>query len=268
MGPEGAKLKASPRKMPERYELWLDAQIYSKQASDSYRNFQETISPLESTRSQVVLDRMWKVIEMVRFKMCHSFESLLWTFDTQNYFWVANVSIDSLWQLEDAHRRTPQWTAVFTPNLAIPNYDSDGEDLTKSLVKSGSRKNGSKQQRKLLAITDGRTDDGYESMPGLQSVSDTSDDGDTDYNDTDEEGDDDDGDDDDDETAYDSEEEELYRNFLREAMDAAMAIPEFFDRKVDVPEFDTMAEERKGNPFLKLLSSLRGNVTRLLQSVS
>lgn len=43
-------------------------------------------------------------------------------------------------------------------------------------------------------------------------------------------------------------------------MDTAMAIPEFFDAKTEVPEFEAIAEERKGNPFLKLLGSLRGRM--------
>jgi hypothetical protein len=37
-----------------------------------------------------------------------------------------------------------------------------------------------------------------------------------------------------------------------------MSIPEFSDAKTPIPEFDALAEERKDNPFLKLLGSLRG----------
>ncbi|KAL4073921.1 hypothetical protein J3A83DRAFT_4506711 [Scleroderma citrinum] len=243
LGPEGVKLKTFPHKMPERYELWLDAQIYSKQASESYENFQDIISPLEATKSQSVLDRMWKIIDM-------------------NYLWVLDVSIDALWQLEGAHHRTPQWSALYVPNFPIFGYGSEDEDTTKSLVKiTGPRKNGLKKpQKKLLAITDGRgASDDSDSMPDLQSMSGTSDESETDYNDTD---DDEYGeeDDEDDETEYDSEEEEVYRNLLREAMDTAMTIPEFFDPKANIPEFQAMVEERKENPFLKLLSSLRGRM--------
>jgi len=244
--------------MPERYELWLDAQIYSEKASESYENFQDIISPLESTRSQAVLDRMWKAIDMVRFNMSQPNSSLP-TINTQNYLGVSSVFIDNLWQLEDVHRRTPQWSVVYVPSFPMSDYDSGSEDATTALVKN-SRKNGlKKQQRKLLAITDGRSDDSYDDMPGLRSVSDTSDESDTDYDTDDDEGGNEEDDDDDDETAYDPEEEEVYRNFLREAMDAAMAIPEFSDRNAHVPEFDAMAEECKENPFLKLLSSLRGS---------
>ncbi|KIM69786.1 hypothetical protein SCLCIDRAFT_1208320 [Scleroderma citrinum Foug A] len=240
LGPEGAKLKASPRKMPERYELWLDAQIYSKKASESYEKFQDIINPLESTRSQAVLDRMWKAIDM-------------------NYFGVSSVFIDNLWQLEDAHRRTPQWSVVYMPDFPMSDYDSGSEDATTGLVKRDPRRNElKKQQRKLLAITDGRADDSYDDMPGLRSVSDTSDESDADYDsDDDDEGGDDD---DDDETAYDEEEDVVYRNFHREAMDAARTIPEFLYRNAHVPEFDAMAEECKENPFFKILSSLQGRM--------
>lgn len=242
--------------MPERYELWLDAQIYSKKASESYEKFQDIINPLESTRSQAVLDRMWKAIDMVQFNVSQPSSSLL-IIDAQNYFGVSSVFIDNLWQLEDAHRRTPQWSVVYMPDFPMSDYDSGSEDATTGLVKRDPRRNElKKQQRKLLAITDGRADDSYDDMPGLRSVSDTSDESDADYDsDDDDEG----GDDDDDETAYDEEEDVVYRNFHREAMDAARTIPEFLDRNAHVPEFDAMAEECKENPFFKILSSLQGS---------
>ncbi|KIO10195.1 hypothetical protein M404DRAFT_21860 [Pisolithus tinctorius Marx 270] len=239
LGPEREKLKALPRKMPERYELWLDAQFYSKQASECYDNFKDIISPLEATRDQAVLDQLWGVVDT-------------------NYSRASDVSIDALWQLDDAYRRTPQWTAHYTPELAT-FYDSDDSDAVRSLVKvRHPRKNAVKKpQKKVLTITDGR-DDGVDcdSMPELQSVSESP--GETDeYTDSDEQG---EVDDEDQESEYESEEEDLYRTMLREAMDAALAIPEFFDPKANVPDFEAMAEERKENPFLKLLSSLRGRM--------
>lgn len=150
------------------------------------------------------------------------------------------------------------------PNLR--NNDSDSDDDLPSIPRlkgPGQKRAGNKKSKKLLAITDGRADDDDSngSMPDLQSVSDSSDENDDDlYVSENEE---EEGDEDDDDTAYDSEDEELHRTMLREAMDAAMATPEFFDPKSTVPEFDTLAEERKGNPFLKLLGSLRGKVTKL-----
>ena len=74
-------------------------------------------------------------------------------------------------------------------------------------------------------------------------------------------GDDSDEDDDvdyDEDKDYDEEDEDLLREFEREAMDAASAIPEFYNPNAPAPELDELAEERKGNPFIKLLSALRG----------
>ncbi|KAF8844311.1 hypothetical protein BDN67DRAFT_765829 [Paxillus ammoniavirescens] len=251
LGPQGEKLKALPRPMPEQYEMWLDAQIYSKQASESYASFKDLISPLEKTKDRAVLDNVWRFINL-------------------NYKSTSNLPVDSLWQLDEALRRTPQWSSFYMPNLRTYAYDSDDEGMPNSLVKStGPKRNGTKKrQKKLLAITDGHADDDDDdvdsnsSMPGLQSVSDSSEESNEDILgfDNDAEPSEDDDSDYDDESDYDSEEEELYRTMLREAMDTAMAIPEFFDPKTAVPEFDALTEERKGNPFLKLLGSLRGRM--------
>lgn len=67
LGPEGEKLRTLPRQMPEQYEKWLDAQIYSKQASESYANFKDLIHPLERIKDPSVLDNMWKSINLVCF---------------------------------------------------------------------------------------------------------------------------------------------------------------------------------------------------------
>ncbi|KAG6335576.1 hypothetical protein ID866_3516 [Astraeus odoratus] len=267
LGSEGERLKALPRKMPERFELWIDAQIYSKQASEMYENFRDVINPLERTKNQSVLDQMWKMIDLVNL-IVSFFINPIPTKNTQNCLSVSSVSMETLWQLDDAFHRIPQWSAFYTPNIQTLGYESDDDDIAVSLIKNRntSKKRIKKPQKKLLAITDGRVDenDSNDSMPELRSVSDSSEESDTDcddYNGEEEvyEGyEDEDNGDDDDETEYDSEQEEAYRDWLREAMDAAMAIPEFFDSKANVPEFEAMAEERKENPFLKLLSSLRG----------
>ena len=54
--------------MPEEYENWVDAQIYSEKASNSI-NFKDLIFPLEKTRHQTVLDSMWKNINLVSFRL-------------------------------------------------------------------------------------------------------------------------------------------------------------------------------------------------------
>lgn len=239
-GPEGEKLKVLPRKMPERYELWQDAQLFSKQASECYDSFTDIINPLGMTKDQAVLNQMWEVVDT-------------------NYSRVSDVSIDTLWQLDDAYRRTPQWSAQYISDLATFAVESEEDDAVRSLVKNKyPRKNVAKKpQKKVLAITDGRDDDvDNDSMPELQSVSDSSTETDE-YTDSDDY---EEVDDEDYESEYESEEEDIYRIMLREAMDAALAIPEFFDPKANVPDFEAMADEHKENPFLKLLSSLRGRM--------
>lgn len=111
-----------------------------------------------------------------------------------------------------------------------------------------------KKKQKRLAITNGADYEGSDSMPELQSVSNSSDDdlendSDSDFDD-DDEGDSDGSD-------YDEEAEDEIREMLREAMDAAHEA-DWFESNVS-PELDPFAQEdRKGNPFLKLLGSLRG----------
>lgn len=52
--------------MPEEYESWIDAQIYSQRASSNIA-FKDLIFPLEKTRHESVLDSMWKNINLVSF---------------------------------------------------------------------------------------------------------------------------------------------------------------------------------------------------------
>lgn len=257
LGPQGEKLRTLPRQMPEQYETWLDAQICSNQASELYASFKDLINPLERTKDPSVLDNMWKFINLVCFP---NLPKRLILILHQNYKTTSGLSVDSLWRLDEALHRTPQWSSFYTPNLRI--YDSDSDDEPPSMLRlkgSGQKRpGGNKKPRKLLAIMNGDDDDSYGSLPELLDVSNSSGGDDEDIyvseNDEEEES-------DDDETDYDSEDEEHYRTMLRDAMDAAMAIPEFFDPKTPVPEFDALAEERKGNPFLKLLGSLRGEMT-------
>ena len=91
-------------------------------------------------------------------------------------------------------------------------------------------------------------------MPSLQTVSDSSE-AETDYEDSSDEDDEIEYEQDED---YDEEDEDLLREFEREAMDAASTIPDFYNPSASAPELDELAEERRGNPFIKLLSALRG----------
>jgi hypothetical protein len=155
--------------------------------------------------------------------------------------------INVLWQLDDVLYRTPKWHSYFIPDVYL---DSDSDSPPAMGPVKG------KPQRKPLAITSGKYSDENDSMPELQSVSNSSDE-DSD-SDSDSEGEEDD--ESDDESGYDTEQEDELRDLRREAMDIASDIPGFFDPRSRIgTEFDALQEERKGNPFLKLLGSLRGS---------
>lgn len=159
------------------------------------------------------------------------------------------MNINTLWQLDDVLHRSPQWHSYYIPSAG---GDSDS-DSPLALVQSSKTKGNS--QRKRLAITSGR--DPYDSMPELQSVSNSS--GEDSNSDSDSDSDEDD--ESDDESGYDTEREDELRDLRREAMDIVSEIPGFFDPKSQIgKEFDAFQEERKGNPFLKILGSLRGSL--------
>jgi hypothetical protein len=169
--------------------------------------------------------------------------------------------IDTLWQLDGALDRAPQWHSVYIPSLAEnSDEDSDGPPSLLPVRGKGGAKGGKKNGKKMLAITSGAADDSNDSMPELQSVSDSSDSSEGDDSDESDDDASDDGEDDSDD-GYDTDEEDELREMMKEAMNAAMENPDFFDPKADPKDFQAfrdLAEERKGNPFLKLLGSLRG----------
>lgn len=137
------------------------------------------------------------------------------------------------------------------------DYDSD-EPPGLVPFKSKNTKNSTAKSGGRLAITDGLDDDSDGSMPSLQTVSDSSEE-ESDYNSEFE--DDDDSEEDSEEepdSEYDTDDEDQLREMFREAMDTAAATPDFFDPRALAADFDALAQERKGNPFIKLLGSLRG----------
>ncbi|KAG6920263.1 hypothetical protein DXG01_005032 [Tephrocybe rancida] len=232
-GPEGEAWKAEARQMPADYESWVDAQIFSQKASAKYANYKDVIFPLEKTKTKTVLDNMWKYINL-------------------NYKSVAGEDIDSLWGLNAELNPTPQWHSFYMPNMGDSDYDSDGKPTP-----SGFRGK-KKTVNKRLAITSGPADDSDDSMPELQSVSNSSDEIDTDSEDESEE---EEEESDSDESGYDTEEEDELREMLREAMDTAHEADFFHSANVGDAEMDPFAQDdRKGNPFLKLLGSLRGRM--------
>ena len=148
--------------------------------------------------------------------------------------------------MTDALDPAPQWHALYVPTLrGLSEDDSDGPP---ALVSSDFKK-----PSKRLAITNGYTDDSDE-LPELQSTSHSSG----------ESEDEDDSDEDEDEgpdsceSGYDTDQEDEWREMVREAIDIAHEADWLHSVKVDggIDPFDQ--DDRKGNPFLKLLGSLRG----------
>ncbi|TFK44345.1 hypothetical protein BDQ12DRAFT_672818 [Crucibulum laeve] len=230
LGPEGEEMKTLPRTMPEEFERWVDAQLFSEKASSEIGNFKDIIFPLEKTKNKAVLDNMWKFINL-------------------NYQSTAGQTIDSLWGLDGALDSTPQWSSYYMPSIKDSDDDSDGLPAL-ALVKGKG-----KAQKKRLTVTNGAADDSYESMPGLQSVSNSSDDESDEDENSDEE-----SEDESDESGYDTEQEEEIREMLREAMDTAHNTA-WIDSANAPPGIDPfLQEDHKGNPFLKLLGSLRGRM--------
>lgn len=166
---------------------------------------------------------------------------------SQNYESICSKTPDELWKIDDIRNVKPSWHGWGGRNRGH-------SDDTLALVPLKGGKAGGK--KRTLAITNGDESDG--SMPSLQTVSDSSDEEKEEVDDDEYEDGDDDSEGSDDE--YDEEEEDELRDLLREAMDTVVASSDFYTSNGPAPEFDALAEERKGNPFLKLLGSLRGKL--------
>lgn len=54
--------------MPVQYEQWLDAQTLSESASKNYANFKDVIFPLDKTKKRDILDKLWKLVNLVSLK--------------------------------------------------------------------------------------------------------------------------------------------------------------------------------------------------------
>ncbi|THH29850.1 hypothetical protein EUX98_g4322 [Antrodiella citrinella] len=226
LSPEGEKWKQEPQEKPEHYEEWLDAQWLSAKACAKIVNWRDIIFPLERTKTPNTLKNMWKAINV-------------------NYKEASGLTIDELWRLRDLQQRVPQWHAI-RANQADDEDDED--DVPPGLAP---KKKASKAPK---AITNG--DESDDSMPSLQTVSDSDDEEDDLANDSN--GDNNDESDSDSEEDYDTDDEDQLRDMFREAMDTAIAT-ELFDN-ADSAEFDSITEDRKGNPFIKLLGALRGRM--------
>ncbi|KAJ4483176.1 hypothetical protein J3R30DRAFT_3697951 [Lentinula aciculospora] len=224
LSPNGKVWKAEVRQKYGPYEKWVAAQLYSQIASDGWTNFKEMVFPLHFTKAKDVLNIVWKTIN-------------------GNYNAICGEDIDALWGLTEVLSPTPHWHSY---RLVRRGGDDDDDGPPKSSDKT----------RKPLAITYSEGSD--DSMPFLEEVSDSDTDSDNDWSDNAEH--EDDGDSSDDENGYDTDQEITVGDMLREAMDVVTAVnwQEPPDKNDERDPF--AAEDRKGNPFLKLLGSLRGRM--------
>lgn len=174
----------------------------------------------------------------------------------KNYQGETGKTIDELWGLTDLKNRTPAWHAYYIPGADGAGNGKAGDSAL--VPTSGTTKQpGKTAGKKPLAITNG--DESDTSMPSLQTVSNSSEeemDFDSDSDDSGDEYETDSDEDDDDE--FDEELEEELREMIRDAMDVAQADPDFHDPRSSAKFFEDMAADKKDNPFLKLLGSLRG----------
>ena len=155
---------------------------------------------------------------------------------------MSGLDIDTLWDLKARfEEQTPQFHGYY-----FPGADEEPDKVPGAFPSRSSR------QVPGATTVEGDSD---EDMPDLQSVSHSSSDDDDDSGS--EWG---SGDDHWDEDDWDTEDEEGVNDHIREMMDVGMEHPDFLHPRVPIPEFDKYAEERKDNPFLKLLGSLRGNL--------
>ena len=65
LGAEGEALKKLPHGMPDEYETWVDAQLFSAKASQQHANYKDVIFPLERTKNKQTLDTMWRYVNLV-----------------------------------------------------------------------------------------------------------------------------------------------------------------------------------------------------------
>lgn len=65
LGSDGELWKKEPRQMPEEYENWVDAQIFSDEASQHYTDFQDIIDKPEKTHQKATLDQLWSIVNKV-----------------------------------------------------------------------------------------------------------------------------------------------------------------------------------------------------------
>lgn len=175
----------------------------------------------------------------------------------QNYRKGTGMELDSLWQLTKARKRTPHWNPIFVSKSDLQG-DSDSEYEVPKGLKSAVTAARS-QRNKPLTLT--RGEDDFSDLPGLESASDSSDE-----ESSTESSNDDNGSNAESvsyvesEEEYDSDLEDDFRQWARDALELNIQAPEIFNGHFQ-SEAD-LADEKTKNPFMKLLGALRGIATK------
>ncbi|KDQ21524.1 hypothetical protein BOTBODRAFT_50148 [Botryobasidium botryosum FD-172 SS1] len=258
-GSEGRVWKESNAEKTEEFDIYLEAEYISVEASKDSAPLRDLVSPLERVKSQTVLDELWNQVD----ESCRR---------------LSGFDIDSLWKLENERDVSSDWAEYRVPTLPPLAGDSseeeDDDDYPPALGSGGTRRRrvkpgamvpfkkksgqeSSSAKRKRLAITNGEMGEDSDEMPELLDVSD-SDDSELLSRDSDSEDDDDDEWTDDE--GYDSDEERALENMLKRALDIDDDMPGLLPDSEDESDDEVPAGKKDKNPFLKLLSNLRGRL--------
>ncbi|TDL26198.1 hypothetical protein BD410DRAFT_895610 [Rickenella mellea] len=243
--PHGQKAKGLA-KVPSDFEK---CQFLSFSALQKVSKFKSFVCPLANLRTKANLDKVWSCIN-------------------SNCMAESGKEIDKLWELTEARKRRPEWRTYTFRNRFLDaigesseesesDSDSDGPPFKASPFKKKKKpKKVTAGPRRRLITAGGEDSDG---PPPLVSASSDDDSGDQFDSDSSDEGSDSDDDIEYAESGYDSEEEAMMKEMVKEALAAAHDNPDIFEQpKHGKP--DKYEAERRQNPFLKLLGSLRGRM--------
>jgi hypothetical protein len=274
-GAAGSAWIQAPRRHPEEVDAFYDAVLKSAAVTPRQaHSWSHLVWPLHRTKSEGVLQGLWEAIDAVRSSLLISEGSE--TDRLQAYRDVTSCSVDELWQLEDDRQPRPQWSTWQIPELVdYGDISSEEEedaaananggaaaggsrDRGKSKFKSKKkdvrpdalvrkkrvRRMGDPRRRAITAGQGGHDDD----MPGLMDYSSSSEDSDDlQGEEEDESGKNSDVEwGSDVESDYDPHEKTVLQRLMNKAQDPASA------------GWKGGARKKDSNPFIRLLSNLRG----------
>jgi len=272
-GDEGKAWKEAPRRDPEgEGDAFYDAmQKSSTVASLKANEWQHLVWPLNQTKNETVLQKLWEAVDTVRLLFLSVVLAGKLTVRVQAYLGVTSCTVDELWQLEGDRLPRAQWLTWEIPELvdyedisseeeqgdATPNTNgaaaggSKGKSKKKkdvrpdALVRRRRARGGANPNRQAITAGQGEDDDD-DGMPGLMSCSSSEDDLDAlvDGEDGERTGDAEWGSDV--ESDYDPHEKNVLERLMKEAQNTASA------------GWTSGTGKKDSNPFIRLLSNLRG----------